>query len=227
MGSIWFRMKSELKWREVEVLSTFITVGELRSLICDKLGLDQKADTVSLISETDTEPFLDSKQLPRGSRVRAIRSTHEHLEQVRSERAEAAKKAKEETEAAAGAAEQAVAGDSEDEFGPSVFDVEAQRRYQHRQAAAAAAAAAQREEQLKSEQEAAEPAEPGEEVKKGTATAVLRSALHACAVTRSCSTRRCALERSRCKSTWTQQAAPCLSLTSLTVRVVVQASWWP
>jgi hypothetical protein len=143
MGSIWFRMRSELKWREVEVSSTFVTVGELRSLICDKLELDQKTDTVTLISETDTEPFPDSKQLPRGSRIRAIRTTLDHLDRIQSEKAAAARKDVEAEEHADGASQEGSAPEqheSEDEFGPSVFDVEAQRRYQVKQAAVSAAA---------------------------------------------------------------------------------------
>lgn len=145
MGTIWFRMRSELKWREVEVTSTFITVGELRGLICDKLALDQRTDTVTVVSETDTDPFPDAKQLPRGSRVRVIRTTFEHLERLKTQLEEAEKKdtdtaaAAEDKGEAAPAPEPAKADESEDEFGPSVFDVDAQRRYEAKQAAAEAA----------------------------------------------------------------------------------------
>ena len=134
-------MRSELKWREVDVTSTFITVGELRGLICDKLALDQRTDTVTVVSETDTDPFPDAKQLPRGSRVRVIRTTFEHLERLKTEREDATKQGAEGTaadHAAEGAPEPGKAGEeSEDEFGPSVFDVDAQRRYEAKQAAAA------------------------------------------------------------------------------------------
>jgi DWNN domain len=182
-------MKSELKWREVDVLSTFITVGELRALICDKLNLDQKTDTVTLISETDQEPFSDSKQLPRGSRLRAIRTTHDQLERAQAEKEEAAKKA---AEAAEQDAEQAddthgAGCESEDEFGPSVFDVEAQRRYQQRQAAAAACAKKAAQEKREAEQrEAAEAArsaqlgttaaDPSEDAKKGACSGCAKRA---------------------------------------------------
>jgi hypothetical protein len=139
MGTIWFRMRAELKWRDVEVLSTFITVGELRGLICEKLGLDQRLDTVTIVSETDTEPFPDTKQLPRGSRVRVIRTTFDHLERLKAQKEQAAKERSDADAAAKEAEVEATAThdhESEDEFGPSVFDVEAQRRYEARQAAA-------------------------------------------------------------------------------------------
>jgi hypothetical protein len=137
MGTIWFRMRSELKWRDVEVLSTFITVAELRDLICEKLGLNHRSDTISIVSETDTDPFPDTKQLPRGSRVRVIRTTFDHLSRLKEQ--EQAEKERCASVAAAAEAETQDGGalehESEDEFGPSVFDMEAQRRYAAQQAA--------------------------------------------------------------------------------------------
>lgn len=161
MGTIWFRMRSELKWREVEVASTFITVGELRGLICTKLELDQTVDTVNLISETDADPFPDSKQLPRGSRVRAIRTTLENVERLQTEQAEAKKLQEEQKKevrevGAEQSNEDGVPHESEDEFGPSVFDVEAQKRYEQREADKKAAAAAEAARQAQQAEEASD-----------------------------------------------------------------------
>ena len=141
MGSrVYFKLESEFKWRDVEIHSTFITVGELRALICESIGLDNKTQTVQLRADTvEREPYTDAKQVPRGSRVRAKRLPVEQLEQVLAQAAGGAGDKKDAADEADPATEQQATASIDEEFGPDVFDKQAQRRYQAKQAAEAAA----------------------------------------------------------------------------------------
>eukprot|EP00892_Ulva_mutabilis_P000920 jgi/Ulvmu1/10829/UM007_0003.1 len=86
---MWYKLRNELKWRELQVPSTFMTVGELRGLIIEHLGLPD-GETVVLYPEEDLayeSAYPDVKQFPRGSRFRATRTTVEQLAKEEEQRA--------------------------------------------------------------------------------------------------------------------------------------------
>jgi DWNN domain len=149
MNSVWYKFRSATTWRELQIPSTFITIGEMRQLICKELHL-QEQETV-LMSENGDEnynPLADEKQYPRGSRFWARRTTFEHLLREKEEQARRANEAK--TEDATPVAQE----DSDDDFGPDLFDRDAQLKYEERERLEAIADQHKLEQEVKVQQKA-------------------------------------------------------------------------
>lgn len=134
---MWYKLRNELKYRELPVPSTFMTIGELRGLIIEHLGLPD-GETVVLFPDEDLAyetPYPDVKQFPRGSRFRATRTTVEQLAKDGEQRAgqpEAGAKAGERAKKAEEAAKSD--GESEEsEFGPDPWDRDAGDRWKEKE----------------------------------------------------------------------------------------------
>lgn len=78
MNTISFRLKSEMKFQTVEIDSTFISAGELRQLICEKLKLDTTKEMVQLWDNSGANagavPYPDEKQVTRGAKLKVART---------------------------------------------------------------------------------------------------------------------------------------------------------
>lgn len=132
MNSVWYKFRSKITWNELTIPSTFITIGEMRQLICKELHL-QEQETV-LLSENGDEsykPLADEKQFPRASRFWARRTTFDHIRREN----QVQEQARREHEAHTGAqdAKPIAQEDSDDEFGPDLFDRDAQLKYEERE----------------------------------------------------------------------------------------------
>ena len=130
MNQVWYKFRSKITWNELPIPSTFITIGEMRQAICKELRL-QEQETV-LLSENgdqDYKPLADEKQFPRSSRFWARRTTFEHIRRENEEQARRADENRTGAEASKSAAQE----DSDDEFGPDLFDRDAQLKYEERE----------------------------------------------------------------------------------------------
>lgn len=131
MNSVWYKFRSAATWRELQIPSTFITIGEMRQLICKELHL-QEQETVLLSENGDDNyrPLADEKQFPRGSRFWARRTTFDHInrEQRVQEQTQRANDAQTGVQDSTPAQEY-----SDDDFGPDLFDRAAQLKYEERE----------------------------------------------------------------------------------------------
>jgi len=75
MNTISFRLKSEMKFQTVELDSTFVSIGELRRLICEQLALDQAKETVELWDHGANRARYsdDNKMISKGQKVMVAR----------------------------------------------------------------------------------------------------------------------------------------------------------
>jgi hypothetical protein len=151
MNVIWYKFRSATTWRELQIPSTFITIGEMRQLICKELHL-QEQETVLLSENGDDSytPLADEKQFPRGSRFWARRTTFAYLLREKEEQARRAK------EVTAVDATPVAQEESEDDFGPDLFDRDAQLRYEERERLEAVAEQYRLEQESKAQQSAQE-----------------------------------------------------------------------
>lgn len=131
MNSVWYKFRSATTWRELQIPSTFLTIGEMRQLICKELHL-QEQETVLLSENGDDNyrPLADEKQFPRGSRFWARRTTLDHIRREK-EVLEHAQRANDAQEAEKGGDN--ANDDSDDDFGPDLFDRDAQLKYEERE----------------------------------------------------------------------------------------------
>lgn len=134
---MWYKLRNELKYRELPVPSTFMTVGELRGLIIEHLGLPD-GETVVLFPDEDLAyetPYPDVKQFPRGSRFRATRTTVEQLAKEGKQSAgqpDAGPTAVQDTKKPEDAGN-SDAESEESEFGPDPWDRDAADRWKEKE----------------------------------------------------------------------------------------------
>ena len=114
-----------------------MTVGELRGLIIEHLGLPD-GETVVLYPEEDLtyeSPYPDVKQFPRGSRFRATRTTVEQLAKEEEQRAgqSDAEPKKDELTQKDRQGDKSDAESEESEFGPDPWDRDAADRWKEKE----------------------------------------------------------------------------------------------